>query len=96
MDEVGKRFEEGEFYVPEMLIAARAMQAGLKILKPQLMETGIQAAGRVAIGTVKGDSARHRQEPGRHDAGRAGFEVNDLEWMLHQSGSSRLHAKVSR
>jgi len=78
MDEVGKRFEEGEFYVPEMLIAARAMQAGLKILKPQLMETGIQSAGRVAIGTVKGDL---------HDIGKnlvammlegAGFEVNDL------------------
>jgi 5-methyltetrahydrofolate--homocysteine methyltransferase len=78
MDEVGKRFEEGDFYVPEMLIAARAMQAGLKILKPQLMETGIQAAGRVAIGTVKGDL---------HDIGKnlvammlegAGFEVNDL------------------
>jgi 5-methyltetrahydrofolate--homocysteine methyltransferase len=78
MDEVGKRFEEGEFYVPEMLIAARAMQAGLKILKPHLVETGIQAAGRVAIGTVKGDL---------HDIGKnlvammlegAGFEVNDL------------------
>lgn len=78
MDEVGKRFEEGEFYVPEMLIAARAMQAGLRILKPHLMETGIQAAGRVAIGTVKGDL---------HDIGKnlvgmmlegAGFEVSDL------------------
>lgn len=78
MDEVGKRFEEGEFYVPEMLIAARAMQAGLRILKPQLIETGIQAAGRVAIGTVKGDL---------HDIGKnlvammlegAGFEVHDL------------------
>lgn len=78
MDEVGKRFEEGEFYVPEMLIAARAMQAGLRILKPHLMETGVQAAGRVAIGTVKGDL---------HDIGKnlvgmmlegAGFEVHDL------------------
>lgn len=78
MDEVGRRFEEGEFYVPEMLIAARAMQAGLKILKPHLVETGIPAAGRVAIGTVKGDL---------HDIGKnlvammlegAGFEVDDL------------------
>jgi 5-methyltetrahydrofolate--homocysteine methyltransferase len=78
MDEVGRRFEEGEFYVPEMLIAARAMQTGLKILKPHLQETGIKAAGRVAIGTVKGDL---------HDIGKnlvammlegAGFEVTDL------------------
>jgi 5-methyltetrahydrofolate--homocysteine methyltransferase len=78
MDEVGRRFEDGEFYVPEMLIAARAMQAGLKILKPHLVETGVKAAGRVAIGTVKGDL---------HDIGKnlvammlegAGFEVNDL------------------
>jgi len=78
MDEVGRRFEEGEFFVPEMLIAARAMQAGLGILKPQLAEGGIEAAGKVAIGTVKGDL---------HDIGKnlvammlegAGFEVNDL------------------
>ena len=78
MDEVGKRFEEGEFFVPEMLIAARAMQAGLKILKPQLAQSGVKAAGVVAIGTVKGDL---------HDIGKnlvammlegAGFEVRDL------------------
>jgi 5-methyltetrahydrofolate--homocysteine methyltransferase len=78
MDEVGKRFEEGEFFVPEMLIAARAMQAGLKLLKPHLMQTGVKAAGKVAIGTVKGDL---------HDIGKnlvammlegAGFEVKDL------------------
>ena len=78
MDEVGRRFEEGDFFVPEMLIAARAMQAGLSILKPYLAEGGIEAAGRVAIGTVKGDL---------HDIGKnlvammlegAGFEVDDL------------------
>ena len=78
MNEVGRLFEEGEFYVPEMLIAARAMQAGLGLLKPHLMESGIQAAGKVAIGTVKGDL---------HDIGKnlvammlegAGFEVQDL------------------
>jgi 5-methyltetrahydrofolate--homocysteine methyltransferase len=78
MDEVGRRFEEGEFYVPEMLIAARAMQSGLAILKPRLVESGIKSAGRVAIGTVKGDM---------HDIGKnlvammlegAGFEVRDL------------------
>jgi len=78
MDEVGRRFEEGDFFVPEMLIAARAMQAGLAILKPELVESGIEAAGKVAIGTVHGDL---------HDIGKnlvammlegAGFEVNDL------------------
>lgn len=78
MDEVGRRFEEGEYFVPEMLIAARAMQAGLKLLKPHLMQSGVKAAGKVAIGTVKGDL---------HDIGKnlvammlegAGFEVKDL------------------
>jgi 5-methyltetrahydrofolate--homocysteine methyltransferase len=78
MDEVGKRFEEGDFFVPEMLIAARAMQAGLRLLKPHLAEGGVKAAGKIAIGTVKGDL---------HDIGKnlvammlegAGFEVKDL------------------
>jgi 5-methyltetrahydrofolate--homocysteine methyltransferase len=78
MDEVGRRFEEGDFFVPEMLISARAMQAGLAVLKPHLQDTDVQSAGSVAIGTVKGDL---------HDIGKnlvammlegAGFEVNDL------------------
>lgn len=78
MDEVGQRFEEGDFFVPEMLIAARAMQTGLALLKPHLADTDIRSAGTVAIGTVKGDL---------HDIGKnlvammlegAGFEVNDL------------------
>ena len=78
MEEVGKRFEEGEFFVPEMLIAARAMQSGLAILKPHLAASGVKAAGRIAIGTVKGDL---------HDIGKnlvammlegAGYEVKDL------------------
>jgi 5-methyltetrahydrofolate--homocysteine methyltransferase len=78
MDDVGQRFEAGDFFVPEMLIAARAMQAGLNLLKPQLAESGIEAAGTVAIGTVQGDL---------HDIGKnlvgmmlegAGFEVMDL------------------
>ena len=78
MDEVGRRFEEGDFFVPEMLIAARAMQAGLQILKPHLLESGVKAAGKVAIGTIKGDL---------HDIGKnlvammlegAGYEVDDL------------------
>ncbi len=78
MAEVGRLFEAGEFYVPEMLISARAMQAGLAVLKPHLKETNVQAAGKVAIGTVKGDL---------HDIGKnlvsmvlegAGFEILDL------------------
>jgi 5-methyltetrahydrofolate--homocysteine methyltransferase len=78
MGEVGQRFEEGDLFVPEMLIAARAMQAGLKILKPALAKADVKAAGKVAIGTVKGDL---------HDIGKnlvammlegAGFEVLDL------------------
>jgi 5-methyltetrahydrofolate--homocysteine methyltransferase len=78
MKEVGARFEAGDFYVPEMLIAARAMQAGLAILKPHLVSGGVQSAGRVVIGTVKGDL---------HDIGKnlvsmmlegAGFEIVDL------------------
>ena len=78
MAEVGRLFEAGEFYVPEMLIAARAMQAGLAILKPSLKEADVPTAGRVASGTVKGDL---------HDIGKnlvsmmlegAGFEIVDL------------------
>ena len=78
MGEVGRLFEEGEYFVPEMLIAARAMQAGLAILKPKLVDAGIKPIGKVAIGTVKGDL---------HDIGKnlvammmegAGFEVVDL------------------
>lgn len=78
MAEVGDRFERNEFYVPELLIAARAMQGGLAILKPLLADTDLQPTGRVIIGTVKGDL---------HDIGKnlvsmmlqgAGFEIIDL------------------
>ena len=78
MKEVGKRFEDGDYYVPEMLIAARAMQSGLALLKPHLTDAGIQPVGKVALGTVKGDL---------HDIGKnlvgmmlegGGFEVIDL------------------
>jgi 5-methyltetrahydrofolate--homocysteine methyltransferase len=55
MKEVGRLFEEGEYFVPEMLISARAMQAGLAILKPHLIQAKVASAGRVVIGTVKGD-----------------------------------------
>jgi 5-methyltetrahydrofolate--homocysteine methyltransferase len=78
MDEVGRRFENNEYYVPELLIAARAMKGSLDILRPLLAEQGIEPAGRVVIGTVKGDL---------HDIGKGlvasmleggGFAVTDL------------------
>ena len=55
MDEVGRRFKANEFYVPEVLIAARAMHAGMDIVNPLLAESGIKPRGRVLIGTVQGD-----------------------------------------
>ncbi len=78
MGEVGRLFEEGEFFVPEMLIAARAMKSAMAILKPHLGSGEVGAAGKVIIGTVKGDL---------HDIGKnlvglmlegAGFQVVDL------------------
>lgn len=78
MKEVGRRFEDGDYFVPEMLIAARAMQSGLAILKPHLVDSAIEPAGKVAVGTVKGDL---------HDIGKnlvammlegAGFTIFDL------------------
>ncbi len=78
MAEVGRLFEEGEYFVPEMLVSARAMQAGLTILKPRLVEPAKQLMGKVVIGTVMGDF---------HDIGKnlvammlegAAFEVIDL------------------
>lgn len=78
MNEVGQRFEKNEFFVPELLIAARAMKAGVGVLRPMLAAGGSQPTGRVAIGTVMGDL---------HDVGKnlvaillegGGFEVVDL------------------
>jgi 5-methyltetrahydrofolate--homocysteine methyltransferase len=78
MDEVGRRFEANEYFVPELLISARAMKAALEIIRPLLTARGDQPLGRVAIGTVKGDL---------HDIGKnlvgsllegGGFEVIDL------------------
>ena len=60
MDEVGERFSAGELFVPEMLMAAQAMKAGLAILKPHLAEGQSSSKGTVVIGTVKGGSSRHR------------------------------------
>ncbi len=78
LEEVGARFERGDFFVPEMLIAGKAMAGALEILRPLLAETGAQTIGKIVIGTVKGDV---------HDIGKnlvnimfegAGFEVIDL------------------
>jgi 5-methyltetrahydrofolate--homocysteine methyltransferase len=78
MREVGRLFEEGEMFVPEMLIAARAMQAAMNILKPHLAEGEFSSSGKVVVGTVAGDL---------HDIGKnlvgmmmegAGFEIVDL------------------
>jgi corrinoid protein of di/trimethylamine methyltransferase len=78
MSEVGRRFETNEYFVPELLIAARAMKAALDLIRPLLVARGDQPVGRVAIGTVKGDL---------HDIGKnlvsamlegGGFEVIDL------------------
>lgn len=78
MDEVGRRFECEEYFVPELLLSARAMKGSLELLRPLLAASGAQPAGRVVIGTVKGDL---------HDIGKnlvasmlegGGFEVIDL------------------
>ncbi len=55
MDVVGRRFKANEIYVPEVLIAARAMTAGIEILKPLLVDEAVESKGTVVIGTVKGD-----------------------------------------
>ncbi len=78
MQEVGDRFEKHEFFVPEMLIAARAMQSGLKLIRPLMIQAGVEPIGKVALGTVKGDL----HEIGKNLVGimleGAGFQVIDL------------------
>ena len=78
MEVVGRRFRDNEIFVPEVLVAARAMNAGMAILEPKLVEIGNEPIGKAVIGTVKGDL---------HDIGKnlvvmmykgAGFEVIDL------------------
>jgi 5-methyltetrahydrofolate--homocysteine methyltransferase len=78
MAEVGQLFEEGEYFVPELLVAARAMQGGLELLKPFLADEDVEPIGKVVTGTVKGDL---------HDIGKnlvgmmlkgAGFEIVDM------------------
>jgi 5-methyltetrahydrofolate--homocysteine methyltransferase len=78
MGEVGRRFECNEYFVPELLLAARAMKAGLELIRPLLAAGGVEPVGRIVIGTVKGDL---------HDIGKnlvaamlegGGYEVIDL------------------
>jgi 5-methyltetrahydrofolate--homocysteine methyltransferase len=78
MSVVGERFKNNEFYVPEVLIAARAMKSAMEMIRPLLAESGVQPVGKVAIGTVKGDL---------HDIGKnlvammlegGGFHIIDL------------------
>ena len=78
MDVVGEKFKKGEFYVPELLIAARAMKTGMEVLRPILVDKGVKGSGKVVLGTVQGDL---------HDIGKnlvgmmlegAGFEIMDL------------------
>ncbi len=78
MNEVGRRFDCNEYFVPELLLSARAMKSALELIRPLLVKSGAQPTGRVAIGTVKGDL---------HDIGKnlvaamlegGGFEVIDL------------------
>jgi len=78
LEEVGARFERGDFFVPEMLIAGRAMAGAMERLRPLLAETGVETVGKFLMGTVKGDV---------HDIGKnlvnimlegAGFTVHDL------------------
>ena len=78
MDVVGDKFRRDELFMPEVLISAKAMQAGMEILRPRLIESGAKLAGKIVLGTVKGDL---------HDIGKnlvgmlmegAGYEVIDL------------------
>lgn len=78
MSVVGEKFKNNEFYVPEVLITARAMKTAMELLRPKLAASGVESRGKVAIGTVRGDL---------HDIGKnlvammlegAGFEIQDL------------------
>jgi corrinoid protein of di/trimethylamine methyltransferase len=86
MDAVGQKFKDGELFVPEMLIAARAMKKGVEVLKPKLSGSGVTGLGKCVIGTVAGDM---------HDIGKnlvammiesAGFEIIDLGVDVQPSG----------
>jgi len=94
MAQVGKLYEEGEIFVPEMLVAARAMTAALSVRKPHLVEEGVASSGKVAIGTTQGDL---------HDIGKnlvammlegSGYEIVDLASTSRPRSSSRRSGTV--
>jgi methanogenic corrinoid protein MtbC1 len=96
LEEVGARFERGDFFVPEMLIAGKAMAGALEILRPLLAETGAEQIGTIVMGTVKGDV---------HDIGKnlvnimfegAGFQVIDLACRSHRRSSSTRSRRTSQ
>lgn len=83
MDEIGKKFRDNEIFIPEVMISAKAMHAGMDVLEPHLSKSGIKPQARISIGTVKGDL---------HDIGKnlvammlrgAGFEIIDLGIDVH-------------
>ena len=82
MGEIGDKFKEGQIYVPEMLIAAKAMQAGLKVLAPSLKAEGVEPIGKAVIGTVKGDL---------HDIGK-----NLVAMMLESSGFTVINIGIDQ
>jgi len=94
MDVVGEKFEKGEFFIPKVLLAARAMKAGMGILKPHLTASEVKTQGKVVIGTVKGDI---------HDIGKnlvsimlegAGYEVHDLGFDVSSENFIRKASEV--
>ena len=78
MGTVGEKFSSGEYFLPDMLLAARAMQTALEVLKPLLTATGIPTIGRVVIGTVTGDMHDIGKNVVATFLGGSGFEVFDL------------------
>jgi len=94
MDEVGRRFEQGEYFVPELIISARAMKAGMAVIRPLLTARADKPAGRVALATVRGDL---------HDIGKnlvgtmlegGGFEVATVALQeRHHDQQRPAHAK---
>lgn len=94
MNEVGVRFKNDEMFIPEVLVSAKTMNTGMEVLRPLLESTGVRSAGKVVLGTVKGDL---------HDIGKnlvgmmfqgAGFEVVDLG--VDQSGENFAEAVRSK
>ncbi len=95
LEEVGARFERGDWFVPEMLIAGKAMAGALEVLRPLLAASGVQTIGKFVMGTVKGDV---------HDIGKnlvnimlegAGFEVIDLGVQVSPRSLSLLLRSIS-